>query len=52
MQFDLVTVGVVCADVMVKPVDSFPAKGTLSLVPQLEINLGGLAGVTQRFLVS
>ncbi len=46
MQFDLVTVGVVCADVMVKPVDSFPIKGTLSLVPQLEMHLGGLAGVT------
>ncbi len=46
MQFGLVTVGVVCADVMVKPVDKFPAKGTLSLVPQLEMHLGGLAGVT------
>ena len=46
MQFDLVTVGVVCADVMVKPVDAFPPKGTLSLVPQLEMHLGGLAGVT------
>ncbi|HOK08955.1 MAG TPA: carbohydrate kinase family protein [Candidatus Hydrogenedens sp.] len=46
MKFDLVTVGVVCADVMVKPVDTFPNKGTLSLVPQLEIYLGGLAGVT------
>lgn len=46
MQYDLVTVGVVCADVMVKPVDEYPAKGTLALVPQLEMHLGGLAGVT------
>ncbi|MCX8063855.1 MAG: carbohydrate kinase family protein [Candidatus Hydrogenedentes bacterium] len=46
MGVDLVTVGVVCADVMVKPVDRYPEKGTLSLVPQLEIHLGGLAGVT------
>lgn len=46
MGVDLVTVGVVCADVMVRPVDKFPEKGTLSLVPQLEIHLGGLAGVT------
>lgn len=46
MAFDLVTVGVVCADVMVRPVDSFPNRGTLFLVPQLEMHLGGLAGVT------
>lgn len=46
MSCDLVTVGVVCADVMVRPVDAFPNRGTLFLVPQLEIHLGGLAGVT------
>ena len=46
MAFDLVTVGVVCADVMVRPVDEYPKRGALSLVPQLEIHLGGLAGVT------
>lgn len=43
---DLVTVGVICADVMVRPVDTLPARGTLGLVPQLEMHLGGLAGVT------
>lgn len=46
MAFDVVTVGVICADVMAKPVDGLPARGTLGLVPQLEMHLGGLAGVT------
>ncbi len=46
MGFDLVSVGVVCADVMVRPVDAIPEKGTLGLVPQLEMHLGGLAAVT------
>lgn len=50
MGVDLVTVGVVCADVMVRPVESMPPKGTLSLVPQLELHLGGLAGVTAAVL--
>jgi len=46
MGFDLVTVGVVCADVMVRPVDTIPPRGTLGLVPMLGMHLGGLAGVT------
>jgi sugar/nucleoside kinase (ribokinase family) len=46
MAFDLVTVGVVCADVMVRPVEALPERGKLSLVPHLEMHLGGLAGVT------
>jgi len=46
MGIDLISVGVVCADVMVRPVDAVPAKGTLGLVPKLEMHLGGLAGVT------
>ena len=46
MSFDVVTVGVICADVMAKPVDGLPPRGTLGLVPQLEMHLGGLAGVT------
>jgi sugar/nucleoside kinase (ribokinase family) len=45
-KFDLVTAGVVCADVMVRPVESLPDPGTLALVPRLEMHLGGLAGVT------
>jgi len=45
-RFDVVTVGVVCADVMVRPVDEVPRRGTLALVPTLEMHLGGLAGVT------
>lgn len=46
MSCDLVTVGVVCADVMVRPVEAFPPRGRLELVPHLEMHLGGLAGVT------
>ena len=46
MSFDLVSVGVVCADVMVRPVDQVPQRGTLGLVPKLEMHLGGLAAVT------
>ena len=45
MAVDLVTLGLVCADVMVRPVEGFPERGKLSLVPHLEIHLGGLAGV-------
>jgi sugar/nucleoside kinase (ribokinase family) len=46
MEFDLVSLGLVCADVMVRPVDDLPERGTLALVPELDMNLGGLAGVT------
>jgi sugar/nucleoside kinase (ribokinase family) len=46
MAVELVTVGVVCADVMVRPVNSFPAWGALGVVPHLELHLGGLAAVT------
>ena len=46
MAFDLVTVGVVCADVMVRPIEAMPERGKLILVPHLEMHLGGLAGVT------
>jgi len=45
-RFDVVTVGVVCADVMVRPVEEVPRRGTLALVSTLEMHLGGLAGVT------
>lgn len=46
MGIDLVTVGVVCADAMVRPIEAFPERGKLTLVPHLELHLGGLAGVT------
>jgi sugar/nucleoside kinase (ribokinase family) len=46
MPAELVTVGLVCADVKVRPVESLPQPGTLALVNQLELHLGGLAGVT------
>jgi sugar/nucleoside kinase (ribokinase family) len=45
MGFDIVCVGLACADVMVRPVETFPDRGKLALVPTLEIHLGGLAGV-------
>lgn len=47
---DVVTLGIVCADVMVRPVETFPEKGKLSHVPQLELHLGGLAAVTATVL--
>ena len=50
MGMDVVTVGVVCADVLVRPVEQFPDRGKLALVPELEIHLGGLAGVTAAVL--
>lgn len=46
MAFDLVTIGCVCADVKAQPVDEIPERGTLGLIPSLEMTLGGLAGVT------
>ena len=46
MSVDIVTIGCVCADVMVRPVEKFPPLGSLELVPNLEIHLGGLAAVT------
>ena len=52
MAVDVVTIGVVCADVMVRPVDTLPKRGSLGLVPKLEIHLGGLAGVTASTLCS
>lgn len=46
MAVDVVTTGVICADVLASPVDALPAKGTLAFVPDLKIHLGGLAAVT------
>lgn len=46
MGVELVTLGLVCADVMVRPVDEWPERGKLTLVPQVDVHLGGLAGVT------
>jgi len=43
---DLVTVGAVCADVIVRPFERLPELGSLALVDSLELHLGGLAGVT------
>jgi len=50
MTFDVVTLGIVCADVMVRPIEAFPERGKLTLVPHLELHLGGLAGVTATVL--
>jgi len=46
MAADVVTIGVVCADVKVRPVDTLPERGSLALVPELKLQIGGLAGVT------
>jgi sugar/nucleoside kinase (ribokinase family) len=50
MSVDVVSVGVVCADVIVRPVEALPKRGSLALVPRLELHLGGLAGVTAAVL--
>lgn len=47
---DVVSLGIVCADVVVRPVEAFPEKGKLSQIPHLELHLGGLAGVTATVL--
>lgn len=44
--FDVACVGVICADVPVKPVDSLPAEGKLELVQQLGLHTGGCAANT------
>ena len=44
MPHELVSVGVICADVMVRPVDEVPRRGTLGVVPKLEMHLGGGCG--------
>jgi len=46
MALDVLTIGCICADVMVRPIESFPERGQITLVPHLEIHVGGLAGVT------
>ncbi|MFP4500654.1 MAG: carbohydrate kinase family protein [Candidatus Hydrogenedentota bacterium] len=46
MPADMVSIGLVCADVLVRPVDALPALGTLGLVDTLDMQVGGLAGVT------
>lgn len=50
MRVDVVSLGLACADVMVKPVTTLPEKGTLGLVPTLELHLGGLAAATATVL--
>ena len=50
MSVDVVTIGVVCADVMVRPVDATPPGGHLWTVPEMAMSVGGLAGVTASVL--
>jgi len=47
---DVVSLGIVCADVVVRPIEAFPERGKLTQVPHLEMHLGGLAGVTATVL--
>lgn len=41
--FDVVCVGIACADVLVKPISRFPERGKLSLVEELTLQAGGCA---------
>jgi len=45
MATDVICLGLACADVMARPVEAFPERGKLELIPTLEIHLGGLAAV-------
>jgi len=45
MAADVICLGLACADVMARPVEAFPPRGKLELIPTLEIHLGGLAAV-------
>lgn len=45
MASDIICLGLACADVMARPVEAFPPRGKLELIPTLEIHLGGLAAV-------
>lgn len=47
---DVVTLGIVCADIVVRPIEALPDKGKLATVPHFEMHLGGLAGVTATVL--
>jgi sugar/nucleoside kinase (ribokinase family) len=44
--YDVVCVGVLCADVLAKPVDKLPEKGKLGLIDQLQLQIGGCASNT------
>lgn len=46
MANDLVTLGVMCADVIARPFTSLPPRGHLGLIDSLTLQFGGLAGVT------
>ena len=50
MCIDVITLGIATADVMVRPVDAFPERGTTVLIPHAELHLGGLAAATSIVL--
>lgn len=50
MSLDVVTIGIVCADVIAGPMSNLPAKGQLGVADHLDLRLGGLAGVTASVL--
>ena len=41
--FDVSCVGILCADVLIRPVDSIPEPGKLAIVDQIQLELGGCA---------
>ena len=44
--YDVACVGILCADVLAKPVDQLPEKGKLGLIDQLQLQIGGCASNT------
>jgi sugar/nucleoside kinase (ribokinase family) len=44
--YDVACVGILCADVLAKPVDKLPEKGKLGLIDQLQLQIGGCASNT------
>ena len=43
IQMDVMCLGILCADVLVRPVDTLPKRGKLDLVDRIEMQIGGCA---------
>ena len=42
-KYEVACVGILCADVLAKPVDMMPEKGKLALIEKLQLRIGGCA---------
>ena len=49
-EFDVVSLGIIVADVLARPVDTMPELGKTVLVENMAFHLGGLAAATSRVL--